>query len=43
MQVGICNKRYCEVGTGGWGRWGDVDGVGGVGTQCREGYFSYGR
>ena len=25
-----------------WSFCGEVDGVGGVDTQCREGYFSYG-
>ena len=39
MQVGVCNKRYCEVGTGMYAEY--IDGVGGVDIQCREGYFSY--
>ena len=38
MQVGVCNKRHCEMVTG---MYMDVDGVGGVDTQCRDGYFSY--
>ena len=39
MQVEVCNKRRCGYRYVGYG---EVDGVGGVDTQARDGYFSYG-